>query len=51
MPLDCGFGAPTNPNFLSLIDRSPTSTRQGQLLLSNNVGEPRQVQLGVRLQF
>ena len=51
VPLDCGFGAPTNPNFLSLIDRNPTSTRQGQLLLTNSVGEPRQVQLGVRLQF
>jgi len=51
VPLDCGFGPPTNPNFLSLIDNNPTSSRQGQLLLSNSVGEPRQIQLGVRLQF
>jgi len=51
VPLNCGFDAPSNPNFLSLIDNNPTSTRNGQLLLSNNVGEPRQVQLGVRLQF
>jgi hypothetical protein len=51
VPLDCGFGAPTNPNFLSLIDQNPASTRLGQLLLTNTVGEPRQVQLGVRVQF
>jgi hypothetical protein len=50
-PLDCGFGPPTNPNFLSLTDQSPTSTRQGQLLLNNIPGDPRQVQLGLRLQF
>ena len=51
VPLDCGFSAPTNPNFLSLTDNVPTSPRAGQLLLNNNAGEPRQVQLGVRLQF
>ena len=51
VPLDCGFTAPTNPNFLSLVDNSPTSTRRGQLLLNNVPGEPRQIQLGVRLQF
>jgi len=51
VPLDCGFSAPTNPNFLSLTDNVPTSSRAGQLLLNNTPGEPRQVQLGVRLQF
>ncbi len=50
-PLDCGFGAPTNPNFLQIRDQDPRSTRQGQLLLNNNPGDPRQIQLGVRLQF
>jgi hypothetical protein len=50
-PLDCGFGAPTNPNFLSLTDQNPTSSRQGQLLLNNTPGDPRQIQLGVRVQF
>ena len=51
VPLSCGFDAPSNPNFLSLTDNVPTSSRSGQLLLNNNPGEPRQVQLGVRLQF
>jgi hypothetical protein len=51
VPLDCGFGAPTNPNFLQIIDQNPTSTRRGQLLLNNNAGAPRQFQLGVRFQF
>ena len=51
VPLDCGFSGPTNPNFLQTIDQSPTSTRQGQLLLNNNAGAPRQVQFGARLQF
>lgn len=48
---DCGFGAPTNPNFLSLTDQNPTSARAGQLLLNNIPGAPRQIQLGVRFQF
>jgi Carboxypeptidase regulatory-like domain len=51
VPLDCGFGAPTNPNFLQLTDQNPASTRRGQLLLTNNPGAPRQLQLGVRFQF
>jgi hypothetical protein len=51
VPLDCGFAAPSNPNFLSLVDNNPTSTRRGQLLLNNVPGEPRQIQLGVRVQF
>lgn len=51
VPLNCGFGAPSNPNFLSLTDNVPTSSRAGQLLLNNAPGEPRQVQFGVRLQF
>jgi hypothetical protein len=48
---DCGFGAPTNPNFLSLTDENPASARRGQLLLNNIPGAPRQIQLGVRFQF
>src|SRR5262249_7710895 len=36
--VDCGFLAPTNPNFLSLRDRNPTSTRFGSLLKINNPG-------------
>jgi hypothetical protein len=51
VPLDCGFGAPTNPNFLQLVDQNPASTRFGQLLLTNNPGPPRQLQLGIRFQF
>jgi Carboxypeptidase regulatory-like domain len=45
VPLDCGFGAPTNPTFLALRDQS------GALIQSNRPGVPFQVQLGVRLQF
>jgi hypothetical protein len=51
VPLDCGFAPPSNPNFLSLTDQSPTSSRQGQLLLNNTPGDPRQVQVGLRIQF
>ena len=51
IPSDCGFGAATNPNFLSLTDQNPTSARAGQLLLNNVPGAPRQVQLGIRFQF
>ena len=47
----CGFLFPTNPNFLSLTDRNPTSPRFGQLLLTNNSGEPFQLQLGARFTF
>jgi hypothetical protein len=50
-PDDCGFGAPTNPNFLSLTDNNPTSATLGQLIRTNNPGAPRQVQFGVRYQF
>jgi len=50
-PDDCGFGAPTNPNFLSLTDNTPGSATFGQLLRTNNPGAPRQVQLGVRFTF
>ncbi len=50
-PLDCGFSAPTNPNFLSLTDNNPTSPTFGQLIQTNNPGAPRQVQLGLRLRF
>jgi hypothetical protein len=51
-PLDCGFGAPTNPNFLSLVDRAPGSPRIGKILLNNSPQTPAfQVQMGVRYQF
>ncbi len=50
-PLDCGFRPPTNPNFLSLTDRDPASTRFGSLLLTNNPGSPFQMQFGARFQF
>jgi hypothetical protein len=52
-PIDVGVGndAPTNPNFLSLTDQNPASSRQGELLLNNTPGDPRQVQLGLRVQF
>ncbi|HEY7189575.1 MAG TPA: carboxypeptidase regulatory-like domain-containing protein [Vicinamibacterales bacterium] len=45
-PLDCGFSAPTNPNFLALKD-----SVTGQLIQTNIPGAPRQVQLGVRYEF
>ena len=51
VPLDCGFSAPTNPNFLSLTDQVPTSARFGKLLLNNVPGSPRQIQLGARFRF
>jgi Carboxypeptidase regulatory-like domain len=51
VPADCGFGSPTNPNFLQLYDQVPTSSRFGQLLLNNSPGNPRQIQLGIRFQF
>ena len=51
VPLDCGFSAASNLNFLQLRDQSPTSSRKGLYLLNNNPGPPRQVQLGVRFQF
>lgn len=50
----CGFLAPTNPNFLSLRDNNPTSTRFGSLLLGNNpnaFGGVFQLQFGARFQF
>jgi hypothetical protein len=50
-PADCGFGAPTNPNFLSLTDNIPTSATFGQPIRTNNPGAPRQVQLGLRFLF
>ncbi len=49
--LDCGFTAPTNPNFLQLRDRNPNSARFGQLLLNNTPGAPFQMQFGARFQF
>jgi len=50
-PADCGFGAPTNPNFLSLRDNNPASATYGRLITTNSPGAPRQVQFGLRFQF
>jgi outer membrane receptor for ferrienterochelin and colicin len=50
-PRDCGFGAPTNVNFLQLRDRLPNATTFGKLLLTNNPGSPFQMQFGARFQF
>lgn len=50
----CGFSGPTNPNFLSLRDNNPASTRFGSLLLGNNpnaFGGVFQMQFGARYQF
>jgi len=44
-PDDCGFGPPTNPNFLKVKDAN------GNYILTNVPGAPRQVQLGVRYEF
>jgi hypothetical protein len=44
-PDDCGFGRPTNPNFLQVKDPS------GNYITTNTPGAPRQVQLGVRFEF
>lgn len=52
---NCGIpqaNIPLNPNFLSLRDRNPNSTRLGQLLLNNTLGNSVfQFQVGVRYQF
>jgi hypothetical protein len=47
----CGFLGPTNPNFLQLYDRNPTTTRPGSILLNNTPGAPFQMQFGARFQF
>jgi hypothetical protein len=44
-PDDCGFGPPTNPNFLQVKDAS------GNYITTNIPGAPRQVQLGLRFEF
>lgn len=51
IPQDCGFGSPTNPNFLSLTDQNPLSATFGTLLRNNTPGDPRQIQLGIRFLF
>jgi hypothetical protein len=51
IPRNCGFGAPTNPNFLQLVDRNPASRTVGKELLTNNPGQPFQMQFGARFQF
>lgn len=42
---DCGFGAPSNPNFLRVKNSS------GSYLFNNNPGQVFQMQFGARLQF
>ena len=44
-PDDCGFGPPTNPNFLQVKDAT------GNYITTNIPGAPRQIQLGVRFEF
>ncbi len=44
-PADCGFGSPTNPNFLQVKDAN------GNYITTNIPGAPRQIQLGVRFEF
>jgi hypothetical protein len=44
-PDDCGFGPPTNPNFLQVKDASRN------YITTNVPGAPRQVQLGLRFEF
>jgi hypothetical protein len=44
-PDDCGFGPPTNPNFLKVKDAN------GNYITTNIPGAPRQVQLGLRVEF
>lgn len=51
IPADCGFLAPTNPNFLSLRENRLGNRRAGRLLTENNSGSPFQMQFGVRYQF
>jgi len=51
VPANCGFLAPSNPNFLGTIDQSPTSSRFGSLLLTNTGGDPFQMQFSARFQF
>ncbi|HKP87689.1 MAG TPA: hypothetical protein VJZ26_16430, partial [Blastocatellia bacterium] len=50
-PRDCGFGAPTNANFLQVRDQIVNSPTAGKLLLTNNPGSPFQMQFGARFQF
>jgi hypothetical protein len=45
IPANCGFGSPSNPNFLKIKDAN------GNFLTSNNPGNPFQAQFGARLQF
>lgn len=44
-PDDCGFGPPTNPNFLQVKDAN------GNYITTNIPGAPRQMQLGFRFEF
>jgi len=51
VPANCGFLGATNPNWLQVRDQNLTSSRLGNLLLTNNPGPPFQVQFGARFQF
>jgi hypothetical protein len=44
-PDNCGFDAPSNPNFLQVKDAN------GNYIQTNIPGAPRQIQLGVRFEF
>jgi hypothetical protein len=50
-PRDCGFLAPSNPNFLQVRDKTANAATFGKLLLTNNPGSPFQMQFGARFQF
>lgn len=51
LPNNCGFLAPTNPNFLQLRDRNINSQRLGRYLLNNIGGDVFQMQFGARFNF
>lgn len=44
-PDNCGFGPPTNPNFLKV------KAANGNFITTNIPGAPRQIQLGIRFEF
>jgi len=46
VPVDCGFSAPSNLNFLKIKDATT-----GAYILTNNPGAPFQMQFGARFQF
>jgi hypothetical protein len=48
---NCGFGPPTNVNFLQIREQNPDAPTFGRLITSNAVGAPFQAQVGIRYQF